>query len=246
MKQVPSRQTRSTQPNNRDEINSPIVSEANEPKHSFCLSQIYPFLLIFSTGIAGLFCFMYITKPFMDTSVDSHIPKTDAVDPIKKRISQNQIVTEKKAVSQKKLNEGPRDAGISEKNIPAPKNYEHTNLKIQHILTAETSSGHFSKLNIEVPVLYEGRNLRWTSSEIANARDLLSKLASYQDRCRILRTEGAELLDSWNQLVEKSIPSSVLRADSPTLPVNQQDLDISPPTTGLKTTESIQIQSTEK
>jgi hypothetical protein len=58
--------------------------------------------------------------------------------------------------------------------------------------------------------------------------------------------EGAELLDSWNQLVERSIPASDLRADSPTLPTNQQDAADAPRPPGLNTTELIRIQPAGK
>ena len=133
--------------------------------------------------------------------------------------------------------EPPRQAGTP---------FEQTNLRIQHILTAEAPGGHRAKIDIDVPVLYQSRNLRWTTTEVATARDLLIRLANYQERTRILRSEGVELLDSWNQLIEQSIPAADLRADSPTLPTNQQDAADSPRPALLDTAESIKIQPTGK
>ena len=124
--------------------------------------------------------------------------------------------------------------------------FEQTNLRIQHILTAEAPGGLLAKIDLDVPVLYQSRNLRWTPSEVAEARELLARLEDYQEKSRSLRTEGIELLESWNQLVERSIPSADLRADSPTLPTNQQDAADSPRPVGLDTTESIQIKAAGK
>jgi hypothetical protein len=124
--------------------------------------------------------------------------------------------------------------------------FEETNLRIQHILTAEAPGGNVARLDIEVPVLYQSRNLRWTAAEVAEARALLIRLADYQEKSRALRAEGTELIDAWNHLVERSIPAGELRADSPTLPINQQDSADAPRPAGLSTTESIQIQPTGK
>ena len=129
---------------------------------------------------------------------------------------------------------------------PSTTPFEQTNLRIQHILTAEAPGGHTSKIDLDVPVLYQSRNLRWTPAEVAEARELLIRLADYQEKSRALRLEGAELLDSWNRLIERSIPATDLRADSPTLPTNQQDAADAPRPAGLDTTELIQIQPAGK
>jgi hypothetical protein len=129
---------------------------------------------------------------------------------------------------------------------PSETPFENTNLRIQHILTAEAPGGHTSRIDLDVPVLYQSRNLRWTPAEVAKARELLIRLADYQEKSRNLRLEGVELLDSWNQLIENSVPAAALRADSPTLPTNQQDAADSPRPAGLDTTELIQIQPAGK
>jgi hypothetical protein len=133
--------------------------------------------------------------------------------------------------------------------LPAPTSagsFEETNLRIQHILTAEAPGGHLDRIDIDVPVLYHSRTLRWTEQEVAGARDLLVRLMDYQEKSLQLRSDGAALLDAWNRLIGNSIPATELRADSPSLPANQQDAADAPRPAGLSTTESIQIQSSGK
>ncbi len=124
--------------------------------------------------------------------------------------------------------------------------FEETNLRVQHVLTAETPGGQLARIDIDVPVLYQSRNLRWTAAEVPDARALLIRLADYQEKSRTLRGEGVALLDSWNRLVGRSIPAGDLRADSSTLPVNQLDAAGAPRPAGLNTIESIQIQPSIK
>ena len=124
--------------------------------------------------------------------------------------------------------------------------FEQTNLRIQHILTAEAPGGHLAKIDLDVPVLYQSRNIRWTAAEVEEARLLLSRLSDYQEKSRALREEGTGLLESWNRLMDRSIPAGALRADSPSLPSNQQNAADAPHPAGLNTTESIKIQPAGK
>ena len=78
------------------------------------------------------------------------------------------------------------------------------------------------------------------------ARELLVRLMDYQEKSQLLRAEGVELLDAWNRLIEASIPATDLRADSPSLPANQEDAADAPRPAGLITTESIQLQPSGK
>jgi hypothetical protein len=124
--------------------------------------------------------------------------------------------------------------------------FEETNLRIQHILTAQAPGGQIDRLVLDVPVLYQSRHLRWTAEEVAQARTLLVSLMDYQEKCHNLRAEGLVLLNSWNSLMERSLPTNDLRADSPSLPANQQDAADAPRPAGLMSTESIQIQPAAK
>ena len=185
---------------------------------------------------------MYITKPFIQASQTSAPAYAD--NPLFAQAitsAKTSLIPDKDRLpGEKSTGENARPAS------PAPAAFEQTNLRIQHILTAEAPGGHLAKIDIDVPVLYRSRNLRWTAAEVADARALLARLADYQEKSRTLRAEGAELLDSWNSLIERSIPASDLRADSPTLPTNQQDAADAPRPAGLNTTELIQIQPAGK
>ena len=192
-------------------------------------TRVYPWLLMASTAVAALFCLLYVTKPVIVQQVGP------ALSPVIPAIS----------ATQEPVSPSPPEV----KAMPsarAPAAFEETNLQIQHILTAEAPGGHQVKIDLNVPVIYQSRNLRWTPTEVANARELLLRLGEYQENSQILRTQGSELLDAWNALVERSIPASTLRADSPTLLTNQSDAADAPRPAGLDTTELIQLKPAAK
>ncbi len=233
-----------------------LYSAANRRATACPVQRVYPWLLFTSTAIAGVFCLMYITKPVvlgasgnfesqsqspsavLAKTVELTASKPDSLLPDQHRLPGEKTlipVTPRPAASAGEL---PQPSASAE--------FEQTNLRVQHILTADTSDGHVANIDIDVPVLYQSRNLRWTPAEVAQARQLLIQLADYQDKTRQLRSEGVNLLASWNQLVEKSMPAGVLRADSPSLPSNQQDAADAPRPAGLDTNEAIRIQPIEK
>jgi hypothetical protein len=223
-------------------------SKANRriPTHS--AMRVYPWLLFLSTAVAALFCFMYITKPVImasqNISTSPSIPQTSMVGAPIGNVS---LMPNKDHLPSEKTAPTPLPAAGNQQAPPQSiARFEQTNLRIQHILTAEAPGGHHAKIDIDVPVLYQSRNLRWTSTEVASARQLLNRLANYQEQTRILRAEGVDLLNSWNRLIEHSIPATDLRADSPTLPTNQQDAAELPRSAILDTSEAIKIQPTGK
>lgn len=224
-------------------------STANRRAVTCGAQRAYPWLLSIATATAALFCIMYVTKPVIITEAPTQPIPADPGKPA--------LITPAASSGQTHLLPGsdslPGEQQVSHTTprhpLPAPPStnaFEETNLRIQHILTAEAPGGHLDRIDIDVPVLYHSRNLRWTASEVADARNLLVRLMDYQEKSRQLRSEGAGLLDSWNQLIAKSIPAAQLRADSPSLPENQQDAADSPRPAGLSTTESIQIQPAGK
>jgi len=226
--------------------------------------KLYPVLLCASTLVAGAFCLLYITKPvilaasnptsippiaknypLISESPQGTSPTTQAATPTLLP-SPNRLPGESRSASA----ETPPAAPDSSRLPPPPSlsksDFEETNLRIQHILTAEAPGGNLARIDIEVPVLYQSRNLRWTAEEVTQARALLARLQDYQEKSSLLRSEGAGLLGAWNHLIERSIPSRDLRADSPTLPVNQQDAADSPRSGSFSTSDSIKIQPTGK
>lgn len=225
-------------------------STSNRRASAYPGQRVYPFLLLASTAAAGVFCLMYLTKPFIQAS--QAVPPRFENQPVLVKAEPIPVEAEPTALKSSMMPEKDRLPGEKPTSLPAQATapsitpFEHTNLRIQHILTAEAPGGHTSKIDLDVPVLYQSRNLRWTPTEVAAARELLIRLANHQEKTRALRLEGVELLDSWNRLIESSIPAAALRADSQTLPTNQQDASDAPLPAGLNTTELIRIQPAGK
>ena len=228
-------------------------SKANRRATSCPVQRAYPWLLSASTAVAAIFCLLYITKPVIvpasgkasEESTDAKPALAMSGSPVAGGLmpDKNRLPGESGASGSKPTPADPRSA------LPAPSAgtvFEETNLRIQHILTAEAPGGHLDRLDIDVPVLYQSRNLRWTPEELAEARSLLVRLVDYQEKSQALRAEGMQLLDAWNRLIDQSIPGSDLRADSPTLPANQEDAADAPRPASLITTEAIQIQPSGK
>lgn len=198
-------------------------STANRKMSGCPIQRLYPWLLFASTAVAATFCLAYITKPVI---LATPYPTPQFLEQ-KGFAANNPSTPEKSETMLPNGNSLPgTDGGGSGANVPtAPlaSDFEETNIRIQHVLDAEFPSGDVSRIIVDVPVLYRSRSLRWTQDETAMARLLLERLAAYQDQVRSLRTEGTDLLDEWNSLMTGSIPGEALRADSPSLPANQQD-----------------------
>lgn len=201
-------------------------------------------LLVASTALAATFCYLYLTKPVLPAPIVEHAPtqpsmaKTDPpANPATKTPPAKAGPRQEETPLLPSGNSLPGDpqvakapsspANSSGKIVPAPPTqssaspYEETNLRIQHILSAKAPEGELGRIVVDVPVLYQSRNLRWSAKEAAKARQLLAELDAYQQKSRSLRLEGDNLLQRWNSLVQVSVPEKVLRADSPTLPENQ-------------------------
>ncbi len=229
---------------------NPPFSATNRRTSPCPIQRVYPWLLFASTAIAAGFCLLYITKPVIVASaspspIDSAVPATTEAT-TQATIAATPIPATSLLPSQNRLPGEPAAVEACPESHHSTSAFEQTNLRIQHLLTAEAPGGHLAKIDLEVPVLYRSRSLRWTPTEVAVARELLARLTNYQEKSQQLRAEGAELLDSWNHLVENSIPTNQLRADSPSLPSNQQDAVPSPHPAGLNTAELIKIQPAVK
>lgn len=228
-------------------------SLANRSLSTYPLQRIYPWLLSISVVVAALFCFMYITKPviitpqvpFPSVAASRILPERSAPDTVPAKsagmLPQNDRLPGEKGNALPATNPSKETVALSPPPTTSDSPFEKTNLRIQHILTAEAPGGHLAKIDLDVPVLYQSRNCRWTLAEVTEARALLTRLSDYQEKSRTLREEGSALLESWNLLIERSIPTGALRADSPSLPINQQDAAGAPRSAGLNTTESIKI-----
>lgn len=210
-------------------------------------NRAYPFLLIASTLIASAFCFLYMTKPVVTVSAENQEPAPAPANTGKPALA----AAEKPAPESPSLLPGndrlPGDpttaAAPARKDLPA---FEETNLSVQHVLTARTPEGDLSRIDLDVPVLYQSRHLRWTEDDVSRARDILSRLSHYQEKSLALRSEGSLLLAEWNQLMARSIPSAELRADSPSLPVNQRGSSPAITPESLDSSQTIQLKTPGK
>jgi hypothetical protein len=231
-------------------------SASNRRSSPLCPAQrAYPWLLFASTAVAALFCLLYITKPVIIPApamiAPSIVGKSAASPSIPVSLpatpenSTTSLVPSRSALPGE-TPPAPSDSAAALPGPPSISAFEETNLRVQHVLTAEAPGGHLDRIVLDVPVLYQSRQLRWTVAEVAEARRLLLQLMAYQEKCRALRAEGDDLLGVWNRLIEQSLPATELRADSPSLPANQQDAADNPRPAGLISTESIQIRPAGK
>lgn len=224
-------------------------SSTNRRTGSCRIQRAYPWMLFASTAVAATFCLAYITKPVI-------LPNPSPTDsPAQKEVAAN--VPAPSAVSEKFLPDPtslPGDAKLPEpgsalENPPAVSlttEFEETNIRVQHILDAESPSGDVSRIIVDVPVLYRSRNLLWSQEEAAKARALLARLSEHQEKTRALRDEGKVLLNDWNTLMGASIPSNALRADSPSLPSNQHDPLAPTGPSAEETIDTIKLSEPEK
>jgi hypothetical protein len=231
---------------------APTASYSTSNRRASALpgQRVYPWLLAASTALAAGFCFLYVTKPVIvaPPGVTAGVGVAPAVvQPVAAaQVNQGLMPSQDRLPGEKSAGRPGPAAAHEARPQSRSGAFEQTNIRIQHILSAEAPGGHLAKIDLDVPVLYQSRNLRWTAAEVAGARDLLVRLADYQEKSRTLRMEGSELLDAWNHLIARSIPTGELRADSPTLPTNQQDAADAPRPAGLDTTEAIKIQPAGK
>ncbi len=208
----------------------------------------YPWLLTASTAVAALFAFLYISKPVFSSNADTTKTGTqeqaeggsaaeteNSLLPTGNRLPGEGDTGEKGAESPTKLTTSPIHA-----------RYEETNMRVQHIMTATAADGSVTRIDLEVPVLYQSRNLRWTPEEVARAEDLMVQLMDYQDKSRKLRSHGQQLLADWNALIGSSIPASRLRADSPSIPTNQKGAIVISDSSGDTVNDAVEIQPKDK
>jgi hypothetical protein len=266
MKPLPAHRSAADKPEGEGIPSLPIVlppssaySAANRRSSSGSAAQrAYPWLLLFSTAVAALFCLLYITKPVIvpAPAMLAPLPRGQTIPLIAAPgvVASNEAAKPDLMPSASAL-PGEEEAthkplpGDLRSAMPAPPTvsaFEETNLRVQHVLTAEAPGGQIDRIVLDVPVLYQSRNLRWSAAEAGEARKLLIRLMDYQEKSRELRAEAMGLLDAWNRLIEKSIPAAELRADSPSLPANQQDTADAPRPSALISTDAIQIQPAGK
>lgn len=191
------------------------------------LNRIYPLLLLISTAVAVFFAFMYINKPVIVALNDSgNAENQESTQSPETTVKNPGLLPPTDNLPGDGLPTDSTENPLNLTTAPLHSRYEETNMRVQHILSAKSENGHVSRIDLEVPVLYESRKMRWTPAEVDEANRLMMRLMDYQDKSHKLRAQGEQLLVDWNALIGKSIPASKLRADSPSIPENQQALAI--------------------
>jgi hypothetical protein len=212
------------------------------------VQRAYPWLLIASTALAAVFCGLYLNKPVIvaGSGPGPGVTATAPTPPAPAMIA----ATPKPADSLMPRG-GHLPGDIVKPQAADPRRltsagsgpetaFEETNLRIQHVLQAQGPAGEdLGKIMLDVPVLYRSRALRWTPEEVARARALMTRIGHYQEAAQIVRNEGQKLLGEWNALVGESIPTPVLRADSPSLTGSLQ----APTGEQLDSTQAIEIKN---
>ncbi|MGB6221989.1 hypothetical protein [Haloferula sp.] len=214
------------------------ATSTNQRRTSCPTQRAYPWLLGVSTLMAGAFCFLYINKPVIVTESSQQLSPALAASPIESLKPADSDLT-----SPDSDRKSPRIRASEPQNLQGNGSaFEETNLRIQHVLGAQSTEGDdLGRVILDVPVLYQSGAVRWTQDDVAKARSLLTRIGSYQEKSRSLREEAVTLISEWDELVVSSIPESALRADSPTLPENQ-GIGASREAT-LNTTNSIEIET---
>ena len=214
------------------------------------LYKVYPWLLGASVCLSAVLCWMYVTKPVItaapieqSTNVPQivyndgeQLPDEGNIPLIGTASKSSLLPSDDQLPGETRLGKVPLSSnGESGGDIvvaQAPTNmgedlsaggigWENTNLKVQHILRADSGNGNLEKIILTVPVRYESRTMRWTPQDTQQARNILSRLMVYERDLNNLRQQGQSILKDWNGLLSLTVPSNVLRADSPSLPYNR-------------------------
>ena len=198
---------------------------ANQKRAAGSVLRIYPLLLVVSTSMAGGFCYLYLTKPVIQTSPPPTVriaESQSAAPPANPAAPLAEPTVEEETLAREPEPSRPRPSapqGLTQDSASA---FEETNLKIQHVLTAQgPGQQDLGRIVLDVPVVYPSGTIRWSQEDVAKARSLLVRLDAYQLKANDLRNEAVGLISEWDQLIVASIPEPALRADSPTLPENQ-------------------------
>ena len=85
-----------------------------------------------------------------------------------------------------------------------------TTLGVEQIVEVASLNGELEKFTVSLPVLYPENVLSWNAESIAEAQLLASDIEAHLEQVRAVQANGLELLESWNHLVSKSVPKSVL------------------------------------
>lgn len=177
------------------------VSDVQES--SDYLQQLYPILLAGSVLLAGLFCFLYITKPVV-------VKAASTLEPAQSEVLDEQQLTDRlmpwpdaEPVLQAEDFLMPLDSSID--GGEERPGFEKTNLKMQQVFLIEGEGFDKEKLVVEHDVAYSSRLLRWDAEKVRKARLLKQEMVRHLNDVRIVRENGDYLMNEWESLDRKSV-----------------------------------------
>lgn len=124
----------------------------------------------------------------------------------------------------------PRSAISADQFEGSP--YEATELKVERSLlaaefpvgaAADSEPSWKQKILISIPVVHRSRTLSWTKEDVAEARNLATRLKAHIEKSKALRAEAEGIIEDWQKLVRRGTPEMVLGVDSPSLTSNESD-----------------------
>ena len=192
----------------------PLPTPSEEKPEAKSLSRFYPPLLFFSTTLTAVFFFLYLSKPVIVTGGEAAMPKSQKAEAVQ-LVESIPVPVEKE-----ELSPWPEADALTANELPGlePLNTESatspemiaTTLGVEQIIEVESLNGALEKFTVSLPVLYPENVLSWNKESIAEAHQLASDIEAHLEKVREVQADGVGLLESWNLLVSKSVPKTVL------------------------------------
>ena len=195
----------------------PLPNPAEEKPDAKSLTRFYPPLLFFSTALTAVFFYLYLTKPVIveGTATMTAVPVTQEAG------AMELAKTNPAPVEKEELSPWPEEAEalISDalpglkplgRDIAQSSEMVPTTLGVEQIIEVASLNGELEKVSVSLPVLYPENVLAWNQESIAEAQLLAGDIEAHLKQVRAVQMNGVALLESWNRLVSKSAPKSVL------------------------------------
>ncbi len=194
---------------------TPVHLNGDKPSEAKPLNRFYPPLLFFSTALTGVFLFLYLTKPVIVQQAPATVVEAAEVVPVSN-------VLEVVEAPSEELSPWPESELLGSNSLPGleveivPPNFEEetsflpTTLGVEQIVTVESLDGELEELTVSLPVLYPEDMLSWDDESVLAAEELAADIDAHLTKVREVQANGVRLLESWNHLVSKSVPQTVI------------------------------------
>ena len=195
----------------------PLPKATEEKPETKSLTRFYPPLLFFSTTLTAVFLYLYLTKPVIIentgpaamVSNSENSDATQSVASIPAPAVKEELSPWPEEAAALIANELPGLTPMRSESSQTPEMIA-TTLGVEQIVEVASVNGELEKFKVSVPVLYPENVLSWNAESIAEAQQLATAIEAHLEQARAVQTNGVKLLESWNLLVSKSVPKSVL------------------------------------